>query len=264
VRRTGTLPGPARIDAIRLEGVHFGYRPDRAPALQDVSFDVAAGARIAVVGPVGCGKTTLLRLLAGLLPPERGALLVNGQPHGAWTWPGLRSRIGYVPQDARLFSDTVLDNVSFGREVGEAQVRACLRIAQVADEVDAMSEGLATRLGRGGARVSGGQRQRIAIARALAGRPDLLLLDDCTASLDAENEERFWRALGDECPGLTVIVVSHRLATIRRADTILVLEAGRLVDRGGHEELAGRCATYKSFLLTEEVRRHLQAVGTPG
>ncbi len=260
VERRGTREGPARIESVGLRGATLAYGGDRAPALRVDAIEMRAGERVAVVGAVGSGKTTLVRALAGLLTPSEGAVLVNGQPFDAWTWPTLRSRIGYVPQDAQLFSDTVAENVSFGREGDEVWLRRCLDVAQMTPDLATMPAEVSTRLGRGGTRVSGGQRQRIAIARALFGRPDLLLLDDCTASLDADNEDRFWSALAEAFPGVTVVVVSHRLATIRRADRVIVLEDGRPADQGTHEDLAQRSPTYQSFLQTEEIQSHLRAL----
>ena len=149
------------------------------------------------------------------------------------------------------------ENVAFGRTEDEAWIRRCLSIAQMDEDLERMPDGLETEIGRKGTLVSGGQKQRIAIARALAGRPDLLLLDDCTASLDARNEDRFWAELRRETPETTVFLVSHRLATIRRADRILVLDAGRMVGQGTHEQLAGSNETYQEFLQTEARRAHL-------
>jgi ATP-binding cassette subfamily B protein len=252
----GDDPGPLRT--VAAEGVEFAYDGDGAPALRETTFEVAAGQRVAVVGPVASGKTTLLRVLAGLARPREGTYAVNGRAFGDWDEARLRPRIGYVPQDSHLFSDTIEENVSFGRGSDGTWVRHCLEVAQMGADLDAMAEGTGTRLGRGGTLVSGGQKQRIAIARALAGRPDLLLLDDCTASLDARNEDRFWAELDRSFPGVTTFVVSHRATTIRRADTILVLDRGRLVDRGSHDELAVRCEVYRDFLETEEKRTHIE------
>ncbi len=253
-----TAPPAPPLESIACGQLGFRYRPDAASALDEVSFEVPRGSRVAVVGAVASGKSTLLRVLAGLLPPTGGSCAYNGRPLGAWEWASLRARIGYVPQESLLFSETIAENVAFGRAVSASEVEECLGIAQMAADVAAMPDGAATRLGRLGTLVSGGQKQRIAIARALAGRPDLLLFDDCTSSLDARNEESFWQRLLEARPGVTVFVVSHRLATVRRAGLILVLDRGRLVDRGTHEDLAGRCAAYREFLLTEERRSHLE------
>lgn len=247
------------VDRVRVDAVTFRHRDDVPAALLDVSFTVEGGERVAVVGPVAAGKSTLLRVLAGLLRPASGRVEYGGRPAEDWDWPTLRQRIGYVPQESLLFSDTIAANVAFGREAPESWVRECLSAAQMDDDLQRVEGGIEARLGRGGSLVSGGQKQRVAIARALAGRPELLLLDDCTSSLDARNEDRLWDAVARISPGATVFVVSHRLATIRRADRILVLDGGRLVGDGSHHELARSCAVYQEFLVTEERRRHLES-----
>ena len=255
--RTGSCGDPGAFEKLEVRQAGFRYSEALAPALHDLSFSVTQGTTVAVVGPVGCGKTTLLRILAGLLPVRDGAVELNGKPLLDWTWPSVRRRIGYVPQESTLFSESMLENVAFGRDLDAAWIRRCLETAQMGADLGRMPAGLETEIGRKGGLVSGGQKQRIAIARALAGRPDLLLLDDCTASLDARNEDRFWAGLDGLMPGTTVFLVSHRLATIRRADHILVLEKGRLVDQGTHVDLASRCSVYREFLQTEERRAHL-------
>ncbi len=258
VRRSSGGEQTARIEDVKLEGVGFRFRDDLLPALTDISMEIHRGDRVAVVGPVASGKSTLLRLLAGLLPAHEGSYSINDRPLHELAWDSFRHRIGYVPQESHLFSETIRENVAFGRPADEARVRRCLEVAQMGPELDQMATGISTQLGPRGTLVSGGQKQRIAIARALAGRPDVLLLDDCTASLDARNEDLFWTGLEAAFPEVTVFVVSHRLATIRRADTILVLDRGRLIDQGTHEDLATRCNVYRAFLLTEERKMHVE------
>jgi ATP-binding cassette subfamily B protein len=237
--------------------VTFRYREDLPPALRDVSLLVEPGRRVAVVGPVASGKSTLLRLLAGLLPAQEGAYEIDGRAFEDLDWTQVRARIGYVPQESHLVSETIEENVAFGRAAEPEWIERCLEIAQMGPDVAAMPDGTRTQLGQRGTLVSGGQKQRIAIARALAGRPDLLLLDDCTASLDARNEDRFWSALDSGFPHLTVVLVSHRLATILRADRIAMLDHGSLADTGTHEELAARCSVYRRFLMAEQRKSHL-------
>jgi len=259
VTRTRAPEQPTiEIDRVGLSGATFRYRDDLPPALADVTFSVVRGSRVAVVGAVASGKTTLLRVLAGLLPLDEGICSYGDRSLDEWDWPTLRARIGYVPQESLLFSETIEDNVAFGREIDPAFVRQCLETAQMGDDLGRLTAGTGTKLGRGGTLVSGGQKQRVAIARALAGRPEVLLLDDCTSSLDARNEDRLWDGIAKMCPGVTTFVVSHRLTTIRRADTILVLDRGRLVDSGTHAELSKRCAPYGEFLLAEERKEHLR------
>lgn len=290
-RPTGReLPAVAEI---AFEDVSFSY-DGRREQLSRIDFRVPAGRRVAIVGPVASGKSTVLKLLAGILSPNEGRVLVNGAPLGTWDWNSFRTEIGYVPQEAVLFSQPIGDGVLFGRaapsdwtpaladgldpaagggaddgdggasEASDADrtaalswSRYCLSVAQMDADLKLLPDGMDTVVGQRGGLVSGGQKQRIAIARALAGRPQVLLLDDCTAALDAQNEDRFWSRLDREFPGRTTFVVSHRLATIRRADAILVLDDGRLVDQGTHEELVGRCRTYQEFLQTEERKAHL-------
>jgi ATP-binding cassette subfamily B protein len=258
VKRTvdpGQSSGP--VSRVALENATVRYRDDLPPALDDVSFTVQRGSSVAVVGAVASGKTTLLRVLACLVPPAEGSCVYGERPAADWDWPTLRSRIGYVPQESLLFSETIEANVAFGRDAEPAWVRECLEIAQMGDDLERIESGAGATLGRGGTLVSGGQKQRIAIARALAGRPEVLLLDDCTSSLDARNEDRLWEGVREHCPGATIFCVSHRPSTIRRADVILVMDRGRLVGQGTHEELSRRCMEYGEFLHAEERRAHL-------
>jgi ATP-binding cassette subfamily B multidrug efflux pump len=247
------------IVQVAMDRVTFSYRPDMLPALRDVSFSVERGSMVAVVGAVASGKSTLLRVLSGLLPPQEGHCLYGDLRVEEWHWPAIRARIGYVPQESLLFSDTIAENVAFGRDVSDAFVRTCLDTAQMGPDLARIELGVSARLGRGGTLVSGGQKQRIAIARALAGRPEVLLLDDCTSSLDARNEDLMWESVRRQCPGVIVFCVSHRPTTIRRADLILVLDGGRLVGSGTHEHLSQQCREYGDFLLAEERREHLSA-----
>ncbi len=254
------------IEEVACEGLHFSY-DGRHPTLQGVTFRVPAGSRVAVVGPVACGKSTLLKLLAGILVPDEGRVVVNERPLREWDWNSYKKYVGYVPQESVLFSKSIQENVLFGRPVPEgwdgdaAWARRCLSVAQMDGDLEELPKEMKTIVGQKGSLVSGGQKQRIAIARALAGRPRLLLLDDCTAALDARNEDRFWSELDEELTGCTCFIVSHRLATIRQADQILVLEDGCLVDQGAHEELALRCETYREFLRTERKKAHLELEG---
>jgi ATP-binding cassette subfamily B protein len=261
VRRTVDASQPdSPIERLAFDKVSFSYRDDLPPALKEVSFTVESGSAVAVVGAVASGKTTLLRVIAGLLPATAGECRFGDRRLEAWHWPALRARIGYVPQESLLFSESIADNVAFGREVDAAAVAASLEAAQMSGDLARIPAGATAVLGRGGTRVSGGQRQRIAIARALAGRPDVLLLDDSTSSLDARTEDRLWDAIRDACPGVTIFCVSHRPTTIRRADLILVLDRGRLVDAGTHDQLSVRCRVYEDFLMAEERREHLDGL----
>ncbi|MEQ1732000.1 MAG: ABC transporter ATP-binding protein, partial [Vicinamibacterales bacterium] len=248
------------IGRVALDDVTFRYTGHTEPALRGVSFSVERGQMVAVVGAVASGKTTLMRVLAGLLPPDAGTCRYGDRRLEQWDWPAIRARIGYVPQESLLFSETIEDNVSFGRPADAALVRACLDAAQMSEDLARMEAGSGARLGHGGTRVSGGQKQRIATARALAGRPEVLLLDDCTSSLDARNEDRLWQGIRQQCPDVTIFCVSHRPTTIRKADLILVLDRGRLAGSGTHEALLRDCRAYRDVLVTEERRQHIAGV----
>ncbi|MCK4510833.1 ABC transporter ATP-binding protein [bacterium] len=260
------------IHEIVFEDVSFAYDRSRR-ILSNVSLRASKGQRIAVVGPIASGKSTMLKLLAGVISPDEGRVLINGRPLGDWDWDTYRLEIGYVPQDALLFSQSIEENVSFGRTPPEdgpldapsprEWAEHCLSIAQMDSDIKSLPAGIETVVGQKGELVSGGQKQRIAIARALAGRPGVLLLDDCTAALDAHNEDRFWTRLDDEYRDSLCFVVSHRLTTIRRADSIVVLDDGHLVDSGTHDELVGRCDTYREFLQTERKKERLRSAGRP-
>ncbi len=249
-------PLPA-VEALEFDRVGFGYDGGR-PVVEEVSFTVRRGETVAIVGPVASGKSTLLKLAAGLLRPDHGVIRVNQKPLSSYSWNEFRSKVGYTPQDSLLFSESIRENVSMGRpESQDGWVGRVLTVAQMDKELEQLPQGVETVLGQKGSKVSGGQRQRISIARALYGGPEILLLDDCTASLDADNEDRLWSQLRAVLPQTTVLLVSHRLATIRRAGRILVLDHGRLTDQGTHEQLAGRCEIYRRFLERVEERERV-------
>jgi len=239
------------IESIVFEGVTFRY-DGRRPAVDAVDLSLPRGRKLAVVGPVGSGKSTIARLLSGEFRPSAGRILVNGRDLAETDLTDYRRRVGYIPQEALLFSDTVRENVSFGRGHGDDHVSGALRIAQVEAEVGEFPNGLDEMLGQRGVRVSGGQRQRLAIARAVIGDPDVLIMDDVTAALDAENEERLWDAIEERRDDVTAVLVTHRISTARRADEILVLDRGRVVDRGTHDELIGRCTLYRRLASQRE------------
>ncbi|MBN3728724.1 ABC transporter ATP-binding protein, partial [Burkholderia sp. Ac-20379] len=228
---------------VRFERVSFGY--DASPVLHDASFDAPAAAMTALVGPSGAGKSTVASLLGGLIEAGQGEIRVGGVPLSALDGAQRAATIGVVSQDIFLFRGSLLDNLRLGRPgATEAESRRALRIAQLEACVDALPEGWHTEIGEGGARLSGGERQRLAVARALLADTPVLVLDESTAFADSRTERRFLDALREGCPGTTLIVIAHRLYTVRDAARIVVLDAGRVVAEGDHDTLLRRCPLY--------------------
>jgi len=251
-----------RLQSLRFEKATVYYERKHKPAIAEIGVEVRAGDKILVIGPVGSGKTTLIKTALGLLEPRSGRVLLNGRPVRELGPLERRGLVGYVPQDPLLFSGTIRENILLGLKEGQTlsqlEMERILEVSRLSDELAAFPEGLETRLGQRGTSVSGGQKQRIAIARALAGYPSLLLLDDMTASLDTNNEEALWKSLA-EMPEFTraaVIAVSHRLSSIQYVDRVLFLKNGRIAGFGTHAELMAENAGYREF-----VAEHVQMPG---
>ncbi len=222
-----------------LKHVRFSYpsRPDVA-ALRDVNLHVRGGEQLAIVGPSGAGKSTIFSLLLRFHDPERGQVCVDGVDIRQADPREVRARIAHVPQDPVIFSATIADNIRFANpDASDEEVAAAARAARVDEFVARLPEGLNTMLGERGVNLSSGQRQRIAIARAVLSDAPILLLDEATSALDAESERHVQAALETLMRGRTTLAIAHRLATVRRADRIVVMEAGRIVEEGTHEEL---------------------------
>jgi ATP-binding cassette subfamily B protein len=255
----GASVAAAPPPAIRFEHLTFAYG-DRAPVLRDVTFEVGSGETVAVVGPTGSGKSTLGLLLARLWEPPRGAVFLGGRDVRDLDRAALRARIGFVPQEAFLFSRAIMDNVTLGRDdVPPAVARQAAAAAGIADEVDAFPEGFETVVGERGLTVSGGQRQRLALARALAGDPPVLVLDDVFASVDAAKEEEILGNLAHAAAGRTVLLITHRLRAARAAARVIVLADGRIVEEGRHDDLVRTGGVYARLWriqqLEEEIAR---------
>jgi ATP-binding cassette subfamily B protein len=232
------LPRPVR-GALRFEGVEFHYptRPDTA-ALHAFDLDVRAGETVALVGPSGAGKSTVFSLLLRFYDPQRGRIVLDGVDLRALALPELRGAIALVPQETVIFGGSAADNIRFGRaDARDDAVREAARAAEADDFLNALGEGYDAPLGERGVRLSGGQRQRIAIARAILRDAPLLLLDEATSSLDAQSEAAIQQALARLEQGRTTLVIAHRLATVQRADRIVVMDGGRIVAQGTHESL---------------------------
>ena len=222
---------------VRFEHIHFAYRPDR-PILQDVNFTIPAGHKVAVVGASGAGKSTLARLLFRFYDVDSGAIRIDGQDIRDVTQDSLRSAIGVVPQDTVLFNDTLYRNLAYGRpEATEEEVYRAARMAHLEHFIHSLPEGYDTKVGERGLKLSGGEKQRVAIARVILKNPPLLILDEATSSLDSLSEQAILGALKEVSRQRTTLVIAHRLSTIRDADTILVMDGGRIVESGSHNEL---------------------------
>ena len=244
--RPVALPAAQGGSSVRFDHVTFHYpsRPAQA-ALRDFSLDVRPGETVALVGPSGAGKSTVLQLLLRFYDAQQGGVSVDGVPVNAVPLDELRGRIGIVPQDSTVFSASAMDNIRYGRpDAGDDEVFAAARAAFADEFIRALPEGYATHLGERGVRLSGGQRQRISIARAMLKNPPLLFLDEATSALDAESERMVQAALEAAMRGRTTIVIAHRLATVLRADRIVVMEGGRILDEGTHAELVARGGLY--------------------
>jgi len=239
-------PVPVAGSAIKFEAVTFNYpsRPQQL-ALSNFSLDIQPGQTVAIVGPSGAGKSTVFQLLLRFYDPAQGNIVLDGVSTRDMSLEALRQRIGIVPQDAVIFSNSAMENIRYGKPTAsDEEVKAAANAAFADEFINALPEGYNTFLGERGLRLSGGQRQRIAIARAMLKNPPLLLLDEATSALDAESERMVQAALESAMRDRTTLVVAHRLATVQKADLIVVLDHGRLIEQGTHAELVSRGGVY--------------------
>jgi len=241
---------------IEFRGLSFAY--NGTPVLHDVSLHVPEGSSLAIVGPTGSGKTTLVDLIPRVYDAEPGKVLIDGRPIREFPIEFLRRNIGFVPQETFLFSDTIRENIAFGKEdASDAEVREAADAANIAADIEGFPEGYQTVVGERGLTLSGGQKQRTAIARAIIRNPRILILDDALSSVDTHTEDRILNHLREIMRGRTTIFISHRVSTVRNADRIAVLHGGRIVELGTHDELIARNGYYTDLynkqLLEEEL-----------
>ena len=236
--------------SIRMESVNFGYCPLDPPLLKDFCLDVAPGKSVALVGASGCGKSTVVKLIAGLYQPWDGRILLDGQPVSEIDRDVLAASLSAVDQDISLFHDTIANNIRmWDTSLSDEYVMNAAKCACIHDDIFRRPGGYQYVLEEGGQDLSGGQRQRIEIARALAQSPAILLLDEATSALDAETEGRIVRNVRER--GITCVIAAHRLSTIRDCDTILVMENGRVMERGTHETLTAMNGLYTRLIAAD-------------
>ncbi|MGB5122498.1 MAG: ATP-binding cassette domain-containing protein, partial [Vibrio fluvialis] len=221
---------------LAIEQLTFSYQKDK-PVLHDITVQVDAGRFYAIVGHTGSGKSTLLNLLLNFYQPQSGSIRIDGHKLSDYDQHTLRQGIGFIPQEPFVLATTVFDNIDMGRNLSQEAVERAAKQAHLHEVIIAMNDGYQTELGEGGLRLSTGQRQQLIIARALAGSPKILLLDEATANIDSETEQVVQRALNELQGKVTLIVVAHRLSTIHHADNILVLDKGHLIEQGNHQQL---------------------------
>ena len=254
LQNPGILPTPELQQAIAFKDVHFGY--GGIPVLQGVSFEIERGQTVALVGPSGSGKTTLMHLLARFHRPDAGAILWDGQDLEEFDLTGFRTRLGLVTQESRLFNTSVAENIQLGSTHLQTNKDALERAAKASNSIEfiaGMEGGWEAGVGDGGNKLSGGQRQRLSIARALFKDPPVLLMDEATSSLDTESEHKVQQAIDRLMEGRTTLVIAHRLSTVRHADQIIVLDAGRVAETGTHDELMQNKGLYRKLVDMQNI-----------
>ena len=243
-----------------FDRVSFGYRPDRV-ILKDVSFAIPAGRTVAIVGPSGAGKSTISRLFFRFYDVTGGSIKIDRQDLREVTQQSLRATIGIVPQDTVLFNDTIYYNIAYGRPTAtREEVEDAAKLAAIHDFVVSTPQGYGTRVGERGLKLSGGEKQRVAIARTILKKPSILVFDEATSALDSKTEKEIQAALRQVSANRTTLIVAHRLSTVIHADEILVLDAGRIIERGKHSELLAQGGSYAAMWSRQLEAEHLKEI----
>jgi len=259
VADNGTLcPDKNASGQMTFDNVSFAFEGMDRKILDEISFKVKPGQTVALVGKVGSGKSWLVNLVPRLVDPTEGSIRLDGRDLRDYNLQALREYIGYVPQEPVLFSDTVRNNILFGRDgISDTLLEWAVEVAQLKGELETFPKGLNTLIGTYGMSISGGQKQRLALARALVGKPKVLILDDCTSALDSRTESMLWERLHDVMPEMTAMLITHRPDTLERADTIFVFADGKIVESGTHDELivaeGDYARIYRRYQLQEAV-----------